>query len=67
MPCTIGRSVCSTRCGLPEKSIKWPDLAALVLQVETVVFIGLHDVRNTPVDLDAVLGQLFNLFGVVGD
>ena len=40
---------------------------SLGLQVETVVLVGLHDVWDAPVDLDAVLSQLFNLFGVVGN
>ncbi len=42
-------------------------LGGLGFEVEAVVFVARHDVRNAAVDLDAVLGELLHFLGVVGD
>ena len=44
-----------------------PGLDGLGLKVEAVVFVGWHDVRDAPVDDDAVLRQILDLARVVGD
>lgn len=42
-------------------------LEGLGLQVEAVVLVGGHDVRDAPVDFDAMLGQVFDFARVIGD
>src|SRR5258708_30312557 len=42
-------------------------LGGLGLQVEAIIFIGFHHMRNAVVDLNAVADQLLYLFRVVGD
>jgi hypothetical protein len=53
--------------GFPGEVDKMARLGGLGLQVETVMIVRLHDVRDAPVDLESVLGQLLDLFGIVGD
>src|SRR6266498_4039509 len=41
-------------------------LCSLRLQVKKIVFVRLHDMRNTSIHMDAILCKLVNLLWVVG-